>query len=168
MLSEYVLRVGAVVIFSMLMEALMPSSAIRKYVKLLMSLLLIFTLVQPVIGWIQGEVSLEVLTLGEDEQVQRENPYEEQAQAMMQEAYETAFMNQGLPASLQDRYSLLDVKVGEKVQVTISKEKEIGDLADRELSLGQIGRNLNEEEQMRQSLCEYWGVPEESLEMRLR
>ncbi|MCI8633751.1 MAG: stage III sporulation protein AF [Lachnospiraceae bacterium] len=170
-LSEYVLRVGTLLIFSVLLESMMPSGAVRKYVKLVLSLLFVFVLVQPVIEWTQDGVDLETLTLGEVQgEAAPQSRYEEQAEAMLQGAYEEALTRQGLPAELQEQYTLMQIQVKDEgsIKITLSREKEVGGLLDRSLDLGQIGAADEEEEKIRQSLCQYWGIEEERLEMRLR
>lgn len=170
-LSEYVLRVGALLIFSVLLESMMPAGTVRKCVKLVLSLLFVFVLIQPVIEWVQEGVDLETLTLGDlPQETRQENRYEKQAEEMLQGAYEEALTQQGLPAELQEQYALTQIQVKEEgsIKITLSREKEVGGLLDRSLDLGQIGAEAQEEEKIRQSLCAYWGIEEEKLEMKLR
>ena len=55
-----------------------------------------------------------------------------------------------------------------KLKVKLARNQEIGSLVDRSLDLGHIGRNQDEEERIKNSLCEQWKVPPENLEITLK
>ena len=62
LLSQYVLRVGAYIIFSLLLEGITPNGASKKIVKLMISLVFMYILIQPVYEWIDQKVPLTQLT----------------------------------------------------------------------------------------------------------
>ena len=65
LVSLYVLRVGAYVIFAMLLEGIMPGGSSKKMVKLMISLVFMYVLIQPVAEWIQQKIPLVDLTTAE-------------------------------------------------------------------------------------------------------
>ena len=159
--------------FAMLLEGVTPEGNGKKLVKLMISLLFMYILIQPVISWIRQEMPLEALTLQEttaDEQdiFDMTDVYQKQAGAMMQQGYEDMLATEGLPAQLRDRYEIVDVTIDDTIEVVLGRKDEAGSLVDRQLDLGQIGSNSEEEQELLTSLSKYWGIPEEDLEMKLR
>ena len=173
LVSQYVLRVGAYVIFAMLLEGIMPGGSSKKMVKLMISLVFMYVLIQPVAEWIQQKIPLVDLTTAELEWNAAEandigTDYEKQAQAMMGQGYESLLKKQGLPKELKDQYTIVEIDMGDTIEVELARNGEIGGLTDYSLDLGRIGSGKEEEEQILKSLSTYWGVPQEKLEMRLR
>lgn len=173
LVSQYVLRVGAYLIFSMLLEGVMPNGSSKKIVRLMISLVFMYVLVQPVVSWLEQEIPLAELTTveidwGEVQPLDVTSEYEKQAMTMVGQGYESMLEKQGLPKALEDQYQILEVNMGDIIKVDMTRNDPIGSLTDRSLNLGQIGQSVEEEETIATSLSEYWGIPQESLEIRLR
>lgn len=163
--SQYVLRTGAYLIFAVLLESILPQGSARKFVRLTLSLLFMYVLIQPVASWILDGTSLEAITMGEE--LTLENSYEAQAEKMIGQGMEAALQQKGLPAELEASYQLEAVQWGNPVQITLSACAPVGGITDRSLNLGQIGVS-DEEDALRQQLCSYWGLEEDRVEIRLR
>lgn len=181
LVSQYVLRVGTYMIFVLLLEGIMPAGSSKKIVKLMVSLLFMYVLVEPVVSWIQNEIPLSALTLEETAWPDTEGgwaetvdgkvsqSYESQALHMVGQGYEKALEEQGLPESLQEEYQIVQIQMGDTIQVTLARNQEVGGLTNRQLHLGRIGSSSEEEEEtLTEALSSYWGIPKENLEMRLR
>ena len=172
LVSQYVLRVGAYMIFSLMLEGLIPQGSSKKIVKLMISLVFLYVLIQPVLEWIHLEMPLSELTTAEiswnEMEMSQKVDYEEQAWTMMEKGYEQILMAQGLPKELQEEYKIQEVKVDDTVEVTLARMSLIGSLNDRSLQLGQIGIADEEKDKVISSLSEYWGIPTDQLEMKLR
>ena len=172
LVSQYVLRVGAYMIFSLLLEGITPSGGSKKIVKLMIGLIFMYVLIQPVFDWISLKMPLSQLTTVEIEwdetERYKEVDYESQAWNMVGNGYEQVLREQGLPKELKEEYRLEEVKVEDVVEITLSRGGQIGGFEDRSLHLGQIGNSWKEEEQIINSLSDYWGIPAERLEMKLR
>ncbi len=173
LVSQYVLRVGAYMIFALLLEGIIPAGSSKKIVKLMISLVFMYVLIQPVVSWLQQEIPLAQLTTaeidwGEAETMKMGADYEKQAMAMVGQGYENLLQKQGLPKELKDQYQIVEIEMGDTIKVELIRSDDIGSLTDRSLNLGQIGRNSKEEEMILKSLSEYWGIPQENMEMRLR
>ena len=169
LISQYVLRVGAYLIFSVLIEGILPKGNAGKQVRLVLGLIFIFALLQPVTSWLQDGASLNEMGVevwADEERIAGQ--YENQAQTMVQEGYEKALLQQGLPPELRDRYRMAEVKIEDQIEVTLERQDPIGSLTDREFDLGQIGSSRQEKSELLQSLSAYWGITEEDLEMKLR
>ncbi len=173
LISQYVLRVGAYVIFSMLMEAVIPAGSSKKIVKLMIGLVFMYVLIQPIIGWLQQEIPLEQLTMTDlvwDEETNGNTTadYEKQAMIMVEKGYESVLIEQGLPRELKDQYEIVEIEMGDPIEVVLTRNNEIGGITDYTLDLGQIGSGDVEEDSILKSLSSHWGVPQDNLEMRLR
>ena len=173
LISQYVLRVGAYMIFAMLLEGIIPAGSSKKIVKLMISLMFMYVLIQPVVSWLQQEIPLAQLTTKEfawdgAEAAGIGAEYEKQALAMVGKGYESVLQEQGLPKDLEDQYQILQVRVGDTIELVLARNDEVGGLTDRSLKLGQIGSSSEEEAEIRESLSDHWGIPQENLEMRLR
>lgn len=172
LISQYVLRVAAYVIFSLILEEITPKGSNKKIVKLMLSLIFMYVLIQPVVEWIGQDLSLSQLTMEEvswsDAKEDRKIDYEKQAWNMVEKGYEQVLKQQGLPKELEDEYYLQEVSIGEVVEVTLARGGAIGGFDDRSLELGQIGSSQEEEKRVISSLSNHWGIPEEKLEMKLR
>lgn len=173
LVSLYVLRVGAYMIFAILLEGIMPTGSSKKMVKLMISLVFMYVLIQPVVSWLQQEIPLAELTTVEIEWNEAEvngigADYEKQAQAMVGQGYESMLEKQGLPRELKDQYTIVEIDMGDTIEVELARSGKIGGLTERSLDLGQIGCSDEEEEKILKSLSAYWGIPQEKLEMRLR
>ncbi len=173
LVSQYVLRVGAYMIFALLLEGIMPTGSSKKFVKLMISLTFMYVLIQPVVSWLQQELPLSELTTveidwDETEATNKGDDFEKQAQAMMGQGYESMLQKQGLPKDLKDQYEIIKIDIDDTIEVELIRSDEIGGLIDRSMDLGQIGSSDEEEEKILKSLSTYWGIPQENLEMRLR
>ena len=173
LVSQYVIKVGAYVLFALLLEGILPQGSSKKLVKLLLSLMFLYVLIGPVVGWLQLGLPLEELTtvnLNSEDIKQQEEIYQSQAASMVQQGWRTA-MQQNMPRELAENYEIIEVEMNEKdskLKVKLARNQEIGSLVDRSLNLGHIGRNQDEEERIKNSLCELWKVPPENLEITLK
>ncbi len=173
LVSQYVLRVGAYTIFALLLEGILPEGGSKKIVKLMISLVFMYVLIQPVVSWLQQEIPLSQLTTaeivwGESESTGIGVDYEKQALTMVGQGYEVMLKNQGLPKELKDRYLIKEIHMGDTIEIELARKDEVGGLTDRTLDMGQIGSNSEEKEEVLNCLSDYWGIPREDLEMRLR
>ncbi len=173
LVSQYVLRVGAYMIFALLLEGIMPAGGSKKFIKLMISLTFMYVLIQPVVGWLQQEIPLADLTtvdIGWNEAEAKDigAGFEKQAQAMVGQRYESILEKQGLPRELRDQYTIVEIKMDDSIEVELARSGGSGSLTDRSLDLGQIGSSGEEEEKILKSLSAYWGIPQENLEMKLR
>ena len=170
LLSQYVLRVGAYIIFSLLLEGITPNGASKKIVKLMISLVFMYILIQPVYEWIDQKVPLTQLTTEDfswNERTQTVD-YEKQAWEMVGKGYEQVLAEQGLPQELQEKYSMQEIKVTDVVEVTLVRKDQVGSLTDRSLQFGQIGIDNDEKENVINELSQYWGIRADQVEMKLR
>ena len=171
LVSQYVLRVGAYMIFALMLEGITPSTN-KKIIKLMISLVFMYVLIQPVFEWIRLEVPLSTLTTAEiawnENELDKGIDYDKQAWNMVGEGYEQVLLAQGLPKELQGKYRIEEVIVEDGVEVILSRGGKIAGFADRSLSFGQIGSSMDEEEKIRNSLSAHWGISKDQLEMMLR
>ena len=173
LVSQYVIKVGAYVLFALLLEGILPQGSSKKLVKLLLSLVFLYVLIGPVVSWLELGLPLEELTtvnLSSEDIKQQEEIYQSQATSMVQQGWRTA-LQQNMPRELAENYEIIEVEMNEKdskLKVKLARNQEIGSLVDRSLDLGHIGRNQDEEERIKNSLCEQWKVPPENLEITLK
>lgn len=173
LVSQYVIKIGAYVLFAVLLEGILPQGNSKKIVKLMLSLLFLYVLIGPVISWLQQELPLEELTTVDfswEEAEGKSEDYQDQAAAMVEQKWRSTLQH-NLPGKLKDDYEILKVEINDQskqMQVQLARRDEVGSLIDRSLQLGQIGVSREEEERIKNSLCESWGIAPENLEMKLR
>ena len=173
LVSQYVIKVGAYVLLAQLLEGVLPQGSSKKIVKLMLSVLFLYVLAGPVILWVQEEIPLEELTTTDFtwEEADRQNTeYKKQADFMVEKGWVTA-LQQNLPKDLADEYQIDEVRIEEQegtIQVSLRRNNKVGSFTDKSLNLGQIGVNREEEERVKKTLCEHWGIEPENLELWLR
>ena len=172
LVSQYVLRVGAYMIFSLLLEGILPNGNSKRIIKLMLGLVFMYVLIQPISAWIYQEIPLAQLTTAEIAWSQMEEnqkvDYETQALDMVGNGYEQLLMTEGLPKDLEKTYAIEKIKVADRVEITLTRKDAIGSFSNRSLEFGTIGISKEEEESVIQSISQHWGVAENQLEMKIR
>ncbi len=90
-IREYALSIIAVVLFSVLLEIMMPSSNFKKYIKLVVGLLVMFVLVKPVVKLPALEQTLETFHISTQAFVSQSETVQQQIDQAQQEQISSHF-----------------------------------------------------------------------------
>ena len=173
LVSQYVIRVGAYILFSLLWEGILPQGSSKKMAKFMLSLMFLYVLVNPVINWLQSGMSLETLTTVDfewEEETSLSERYQQQAEGMVETGW-LQELQKSLPRELAREYEMVEIAMDEnkeRIQVKLARKDAVGSFDDRSLDLGEIGVSKEEEETIQNRLCEYWGIEKEKLELKLQ
>ncbi len=100
-IREYALSIITVVLFSVLLEIMMPSSNFKKYIKLVAGLLVMFVLIRPVVKLPALEQTLEVFNISTEAFVSQSKAVQQQIAKAQEEQIGSRF-TKSLEQKIQD------------------------------------------------------------------
>lgn len=103
--TAYIKTITALTLFSVLAGLLMPEGSFRKYLEMVLGIMLLAAVIQPLFHL--GEAEFSKIKIFEEEGLPQEEDYAVMQEKWLQEAY-TKELEEGILADLQNQYSAVE------------------------------------------------------------